>query len=102
MSVCEASGSGAGVSCNDALRRTRMSRLTFIPFEAAYRPLRQNLDRIDPQAHGRIQAELASRFDGREIDTAGWVPGADWTGTVWEPIYQAANEDQTNAAKFFG
>jgi hypothetical protein len=79
-----------------------MKRLTFIPFEAAYWALCQNFDRIDPEAHGRIQAVLASRFDAREIDTAGWIPGADWSGTVWEPIYLAANQDQTTAAKFFG
>ena len=79
-----------------------MKRLTFIPYEETYTPLRRNLDRVDPQAYTRIHAELTSRFDGREIDTAGWIPGSDWSNTVWEPIYLAAEGDQIRAAKFFG
>lgn len=35
--------------------------------------------------------------------TAGWIPGNDWTGTVWDPIYQkSANQEPQDAAKCFG
>lgn len=34
--------------------------------------------------------------------TAGWIPGRDWTDTVWYPIYLAANKDQDRAAMVFG
>src|SRR3954447_342894 len=31
---------------------------------------------------------------GSEIATAGWLPGSDWRGTVFQPIYEkAARED---------
>ena len=36
---------------------------------------------------GAIQSELNSRIDGGEIHTSSWMPGSDWTGTVYDPIY---------------
>ena len=40
---------------------------------------------------------------GAEIATAGWLPGSDWTGTPFEPIYtKAAREDFGRSAMFFG
>jgi|ERR1035438_4436401 hypothetical protein len=79
-----------------------MKKLTRVPYEETYRPLRQALDRIDPQAFDKIHEELTARFDEREIDTAGWIPGANWKDTIWWPIYLAAGEDQEVSAKFFG
>jgi hypothetical protein len=33
----------------------------------------------------------------------GWLPGSDWTGTVFEPTYtRAAREDFNRSAMFFG
>jgi len=40
---------------------------------------------------------------GAEIATAGWLPGSDWTGTPFEPIYtRAARHDFDRSAMFFG
>jgi hypothetical protein len=40
---------------------------------------------------------------GGEIATAGWLPGSDWTGTPFQPIYtKAAREDFGRSAMFFG
>lgn len=40
---------------------------------------------------------------GAEIATAGWLPGSDWTGTVFAPIYtKAARGDFNRSAMFFG
>ena len=40
---------------------------------------------------------------GSEIATAGWLPGSDWRGTPFQPIYdKAAREDFTRSAMFFG
>jgi hypothetical protein len=37
------------------------------------------------------------------IATAGWLPGSDWTGTPFEPIYtKAARGDFDRSAMFFG
>ena len=40
---------------------------------------------------------------GGDIATAGWLPGSDWTGTAFAPIYtKAARGDFQLSAKFFG
>ena len=50
-----------------------------------------------------IIIELNSKIDGTEIQTAGWMPGNDWTGTVFQPIYEkAAKRDSSAAARSFG
>lgn len=50
-----------------------------------------------------VCTELNSRIDGDEIHTAGWMPGADWTGTPFQPIYEkAARRNQDLAARIFG
>jgi hypothetical protein len=33
---------------------------------------------------------------------AGWMPGHDWTGTVFEPIYHACGRRVDTAALLFG
>ena len=37
-----------------------------------------------------------------EIITTSWIPGADWTNTPYEPIYQAVDEDWQSARLFYG
>tara|TARA_R110002072_G_scaffold30353_2_gene94844 strand:+ start:3477 stop:3854 length:378 start_codon:yes stop_codon:yes gene_type:complete len=59
--------------------------------------------RLSAQAYDTIVQELASRFDADEVQTSSWIPGSDWTGTIWEPIYsKACMGDVTQAALFFG
>ena len=42
-------------------------------------------------------------IDGGDIHTAGWMPGNDWSGTVWEPIYTEACEyDKVASGRCFG
>lgn len=45
---------------------------------------------------------LNEMIDGDEIHTAGWMPGHDWTGTVFEPIYHACGDNTATAGLFFG
>ena len=50
-----------------------------------------------------IKSELNSMIDGTEIQTAGWMPGADWRGTPFQPIYdKAAHSNPGIAAQCFG
>ncbi|WP_353068617.1 hypothetical protein RBB75_15595 [Tunturibacter empetritectus] len=79
-----------------------MKKLTRVPYEETYRPLRQALDKVNPNAFPIIHNELTSRFHGRQIDTSSWIPGKDWTGTIYDPIYVACGLDEAAAAKFFG
>ena len=79
-----------------------MKRIEHVPHRPEYRSWRAALDRVDLGAYRRIHNELDSRFDEHEIDTSSWIPGSDWTGTVWEPIYRACGEDHVAAGLFFG
>jgi hypothetical protein len=45
---------------------------------------------------------LNKRIDGSDINTSSWIPGNDWTGTVFEPIYIACSKNIVNSGLFFG
>jgi hypothetical protein len=48
-------------------------------------------------------SELRSRIKCDEIHTSSWIPGANWTDTVFQPIYEnACRYDPEAAAKCFG
>lgn len=50
-----------------------------------------------------IKEELNARIEGSEVNTSSWIPGADWTDTVFQPIYsKACNHDEESAGKCFG
>ena len=50
----------------------------------------------------KIEDALNEKIDQNDINTAGWLPGHDWTGTVFEPIYDACGKNVTQAGMFFG
>lgn len=37
-----------------------------------------------------------------EIITTSWIPGSDWTGTPYEPIYLSVGQDWQSARFFYG
>ena len=45
-----------------------------------------------------IFSKLRCMIDGDEIHTAGWMPGNDWSGTDWEPIYTDACQGDIHAS----
>lgn len=57
---------------------------------------------INDSDYDKIVDELNDRIDGDEVHTAGWMPGSDWTGTVFEPLYDACNKNIKMAGMFFG
>ena len=58
---------------------------------------------LTPSQWGAIRAELQSMIADDEIHTSSWMPGQDWTGTVWEPIYtDACRSDEVAAGLCFG
>jgi hypothetical protein len=77
-------------------------RIETVPFARDFDLLRGRL----------LEGEFAAMVDrvnelieeaGGEIATAGWLPGSDWTGTVFAPIYdKAARGDFDRSAMFFG
>lgn len=71
-----------------------------MPFADQYR---RYMAAMTPEEIRAIKDRLNEMIDGTEIQTAGWMPGSDWTGTVFEPIYfKAANQSYTESAKCFG
>ena len=58
-----------------------------------------NLNTVDYNA---ICNELNSRFDGSEVNTSSWIPGNNWTGTVYEPVYHACGDNKELSGLFFG
>ena len=73
-----------------------------IPYRAQFDTLRARLTASEFEAMvGRIDELIDA--GGAEVATAGWLPGSDWTGTVFEPIYtKAARGDFDRSAMFFG
>jgi hypothetical protein len=79
-----------------------------IPFEDKYRAWKdalgpQYVDAIMAEFDRLIEDRLDSKDANNQIHTAGWIPGSDWDGTVWAPIYEVATrEDPVQAALCFG
>jgi hypothetical protein len=67
-------------------------------FEAMRRRLtKEEFDAIIVRINELIDAA------GGEIATAGWLPGSDWGGTPFQPIFtKAAKGDRGLSGKFFG
>jgi hypothetical protein len=71
-----------------------------VPYEKEYRHF---LSRMLPAEIAAIKNRLNEMIDGTQIKTAGWMPGKDWTGTPFLPIYEkAARYHETMAARCFG
>lgn len=74
--------------------------VTQMPYAAEYK---RYISAMTPEEVAAIKAHLNAMIDGTEIQTAGWMPGHDWTGTVFEPIYfKAAKQSYEGSAKCFG
>ena len=59
--------------------------------------------RLSRQELDNIRNKLDSMIDSDEIHTAGWMPGADWTDTEFEPIYsKACQHNERLAGMCFG
>ncbi len=72
-------------------------------------PYRDQFDRLRARLSAEEFDAMVDRVNelideaGGDIATAGWLPGSDWTGTVFAPIYtKAARGDFDRSAMFFG
>jgi hypothetical protein len=76
--------------------------ITRIPYHSDFDTLRRRLSDEEFDAMVARINELVDEAGG-EIATAGWLPGSDWTGTVFAPIYtKATRQDFDRSAMFFG
>ena len=63
------------------------------------------VSRLSQEQVQNIRAEILRSISikGDDIATAGWIPGSDWTGTPFQPIYEVACRcDKTASGKCFG
>lgn len=73
-----------------------------VPYADKFELLRRRLSDVEFDAMIARINELIDESGG-EIATAGWLPGSDWTGTPFDPIYsKAARGDFARSAMFFG
>jgi len=76
------------------------SYITRIPHKSDYDRWKAGLAESECQA---IYDELESLISDSEIETSSWIPGSNWAGTVYDPIYsKACQYDESASAKFFG
>lgn len=73
--------------------------VTSLPHEADFQRWRARLSDVDYDA---IVDELNHRIEGKEIETSSFIPGADWSGTPFQPIWFACGQDFDASRKFFG
>lgn len=74
--------------------------ITKVPYAAEYH---RYMSAMTPDEIAAIKEHLNDMIDGTDIQTAGWMPGSDWRGTVFEPIYfKAANQSYEASARCFG
>lgn len=58
-----------------------------IPHEKEYLIWRK---RLTSEEYESIIEEINNRINGKQVETSSWIPGSNWHGTVWEPIYTKA------------
>jgi hypothetical protein len=73
-----------------------------VPYAGRFETLRKRLSQAEFDAIVERINELIDQSGGK-VATAGWLPGKDWTGTPFEPIFTiAARRDYNLSAQFFG
>ena len=76
------------------------SEITNIPHCREFDRWRSRLSDLEYQ---NIIDDLNNRIEGTEIQTSSWMPGSDWYGTVFQPIYEKSCDfSETSSALFFG
>lgn len=70
-----------------------------LPHKGEFKVWRSRLSDAD---YGRVVEAINGAIGDDEVSTAGWIPGHDWTGTPYEPLYYACGRSQEQAGQFFG
>lgn len=71
-----------------------------LPYLSEYNRWRS---RLSDAEYGAIVTELSDKISDGTVHTSSWMPGNDWSGTVYEPIYlKACDQSPSESAKCFG
>lgn len=66
-----------------------------VPYEGNFRLF---MSRLSPDEISSIKSLLNQMIDGTDIQTSGWMPGADWRGTPFQSIFEKAARFNPDAA----
>ena len=58
--------------------------------------------RLSPEDLAKIKKALNAKVGQGEIHVSSWIPGNDWRGTVYQPLYEATGLNEEMAAMLFG
>ena len=76
------------------------NKIDWIPHHAEYETWTNRLTKYEFKD---IKDDLNSRVSEADVHTSSWMPGRDWSGTVFQPIYdRACGQHEESAAKCFG
>jgi hypothetical protein len=70
-----------------------------IPHKASYEAWCRNLSQ---EHHDGVIDAIHKAIDDEDIFNASFIPGTDWTGTPYQPLYEACSRDEADAAYFYG
>ena len=75
------------------------SKVTKLPHARDYARWRKNISDAD---YDKVEDANKQQDHANDDNTAGWMPGSDWTGTVYEPLYYACGKNEIQSGLFFG
>lgn len=82
-----------------AIKSSGLRDITAIPHKTDYDRWRKGLT---DARYDAIMDEIGNRVGAKEISVASFLPGKDWTGTPFQPIYESAcGRDFDASRKFF-
>ena len=70
-----------------------------VPYLNDFKRWRKNISDSDYNA---VVDALNTHIDGDRIHTSSFIPGHNWAGTVYESIWRACNQNDKQAALFYG
>lgn len=79
----------------------RGKQITDIPRrrQADFKAWRDNL--VDSDYEAVVEA-INGYINGRDCFTSSFIPGSDWTDTVYQPLYLACGQSKEQSGWFFG
>jgi hypothetical protein len=57
---------------------------------------------LEANDYAKIEESLNQQIEMNDINTSSWIPGNDWTNTVYQPIYHACGSNKEASGLFFG
>jgi hypothetical protein len=74
--------------------------VTAVYYQSEFRRWKRNMTAAEIAA---VRDEIHRMLDSGPIHTTSWMPGSDWSGTPFDPIYwKGTRQDNVAAAKCFG